>query len=50
MLDRQQQNACNSYNYFPESEFSANTKSQLALIDFKPEKSRASAIMVLCLQ
>ena len=34
-------------NYFPESDFSANTKSQLALIDFKLEMSRASAIMVL---
>ena len=29
------------------SDFSANTKTQLALIDFQLEKFRASAIMVL---
>ena len=34
-------------NYFPESDFSANTKTQLALIDVQLEKFRASAIMVL---
>ena len=37
----------NSNNYFPESDFWANTKTQLALIDFQLEKFRASAIMVL---
>ena len=36
-----------SYNYFPESDFSGNTKTQLALIDFQLEKFRASAVMVL---
>ena len=40
MLDGQLLCACNSYNYFPESDFSANTQFQLAHYDFKLEKSR----------